>query len=175
MALTIDQKQLIVAEVAEVAGKALSAVGAVYSGLTVSEMTAMRVKARQSGVYLRVIKNTLARRAMADTAFACMSEALTGPLVLAFSMDDPGAAARLMQDFSKDFAKLEVKVIALGGKLVPAAEIARVASLPTRDQALSQLLSVMKAPVGKLARTLNEVPGKLVRTVAAVRDQKQAA
>jgi large subunit ribosomal protein L10 len=175
VALTIDQKQLIVAEVAEVAGKALSAVGAAYSGLTVSNMTAMRVKARQSGVYLRVIKNTLARRAMAGTAFACMSEALTGPLVLAFSMDDPGAAARLMQEFSKDLAKLDVKVIALGGKLVPAAELSRVASLPTRDQALSQLLSVMKAPIGKLAQTLNEVPGKLVRTVAAVRDQKEAA
>lgn len=175
MALTINQKQLIVAEVTEVAGKALSAVGAEYSGLTVAQMTTMRVKARENGVYLRVIKNTLARRAMADSSFACMSEALTGPLVLAFSMEDPGAAARLMSDFSKEYAKLDIKVIALGGKLVPVSEISRVASLPTREEALAQLLSVMQAPVAKLARTLNEVPGKLVRTVAAVRDQKQAA
>ncbi|MBD3815690.1 MAG: 50S ribosomal protein L10 [Halothiobacillus sp.] len=175
MALTIDQKQLIVAEVTEVAGKALSAIGAEYSGLTVSQMTQMRVKARQSGVYLRVIKNTLARRAMANTPFSCMSEALTGPLVLAFSMEDPGSAARLMKDYAKEFAKLEIKVVALGGQLLSVADVDRVASLPTREEALSQLLAVMKAPIGKLARTLNEVPGKLVRTVAAVRDQKQAA
>jgi large subunit ribosomal protein L10 len=175
VALTIDQKQLIVAEVTEVAGKALSAIGAEYSGLTVAQMTSMRVKARDSGVYLRVIKNTLARRALAETSFACMSEALTGPLVLAFSMDDPGAAARLMRDFAKDFAKLDIKVIALGGQLVPVSDIARVASLPTREEALSQLLAVIQAPIVKLARTINEVPGKLVRTVAAVRDQKQAA
>ncbi|MHB1230281.1 MAG: 50S ribosomal protein L10 [Halothiobacillus sp.] len=175
MALTIDQKQLIVAEVSEVAGKAMSAVGAMNSGLTVAQMTAMRVKARQSGVYLRVIKNTLARRAMADTPYSCMSEALTGPLLLAFSMEDPGSAARLMRDFAKDFAKLDIKVIALGGKLVPVTDIDRVASLPTREEALSQLLSVMKAPIGKLARILNEVPSKLVRTVDAVRNQKQAA
>jgi large subunit ribosomal protein L10 len=175
VALTIDQKQLIVAEVSEVAGKAMSAVGAKNSGLTVAQMTAMRVKARKSGVYLRVIKNTLARRAMADSSFSCMSEALTGPLLLAFSMEDPGSAARLMRDFAKDFPKLEITVVALGGKLIPAADIDRVANLPTREEALSQLLSVMKAPIGKLARILNEVPAKLVRTVDAVRNQKQAA
>ncbi|MGC9457199.1 MAG: 50S ribosomal protein L10 [Halothiobacillaceae bacterium] len=175
MALTLEEKKLVVAEVAEVASKAYSAVGAEYRGLTVEQMTAMRVKARESGVFLRVVKNTLAKRAIAGTEFECMAEGLTGPLVLAFSMEDPGGAARLMRDFSKEFDKLEVKLVALSGQLLPAADLERVASLPTRDEAISMLMSVMQAPVTKLARTLNEVPGKLVRTVAAVRDQKQAA
>jgi len=175
VALTKEQKKLVVAEVADVASKAYSAVGAEYRGLTVEQMTAMRVKARESGVYLRVIKNTLARRAIAGTEFECLNEGLTGPLVLAFSMEDPGGAARLMRDFSKDFNQLDVKLIALSGKLLPASDLERVASLPTRDEAISMLMSVMQAPVAKLARTLNEVPGKLVRTVAAIRDQKQAA
>lgn len=175
MALTFEQKKLVVAEVSEVASKALSAVGAEYRGLTVDQMTAMRVKARESGVYLKVVKNTLAKRALAETEFACMSDVLTGPLVLAFSLDDPGAAARLMRDFAKDFAKLEVKAVALGGNLMGASDLDRVASLPTKDEAIAQLMSVMQAPVVKLARTLNEVPSKLVRVVAAVRDQKQAA
>jgi len=175
VALTFEQKKLVVAEVSEVASKALSAVGAEYRGLTVDQMTAMRVKARESGVYLKVVKNTLAKRALAESEFACMSDVLTGPLVLAFSMDDPGAAARLMRDFAKDFAKLDVKAIALGGNLLEASALERVASLPTKDEAIAQLMSVMQAPVVKLARTLNEVPSKLVRVVAAVRDQKQAA
>lgn len=175
MALTIEEKKLVVAEVAEVASRAYSAVGAEYRGLTVEQMTAMRVKARESGVYLRVVKNTLARRAIAGTEFECMAEGLTGPLVLAFSMEDPGGAARLIKDFAREFDKLEVKLVALSGKLLPASDLERVASLPTRDEAISMLMSVMQAPVAKLARTLNEVPGKLVRTVAAVRDQKQAA
>jgi len=175
VALTIEQKKLVVAEVAEVASKAYSAVGAEYRGLTVEQMTAMRVKARESGVYLRVIKNTLAKRAVEGTEFACIRESLTGPLVLAFSMEDPGSAARLMKDFAKEYDKLEVKIVALGGQLLSASDLERVASLPTREEALSMLLSVMQAPIAKLARTLNEVPGKLVRTVAAIRDQKQAA
>ncbi|HHO81907.1 MAG TPA: 50S ribosomal protein L10 [Halothiobacillus sp.] len=175
MALTIEQKKLVVAEVAEVASKAYSAVGAEYRGLTVEQMTAMRVKARESGVYLRVIKNTLAKRAVEGTEFACIRESLTGPLVLAFSLEDPGSAARLMKDFAKEYDKLEVKIVALGGQLLSASDLERVASLPTREEALSMLLSVMQAPIAKLARTLNEVPGKLVRTVAAIRDQKQAA
>jgi len=175
VALTIEQKKLVVAEVAEVASKAYSAVGAEYRGLTVEQMTAMRVKARESGVYLRVIKNTLAKRAVEGTEFACIRESLTGPLVLAFSLEDPGSAARLMKDFAKEYDKLEVKIVALGGQLLSASDLERVASLPTREEALSMLLSVMQAPIAKLARTLNEVPGKLVRTVAAIRDQKQAA
>ncbi|HHO70321.1 MAG TPA: 50S ribosomal protein L10 [Halothiobacillus sp.] len=175
MALTIEQKKLVVAEVAEVASKAYSVVGAEYRGLTVAQMTAMRVKARESGVYLRVIKNTLAKRAVEGTEFACISESLTGPLVLAFSLEDPGSAARLMKEFAKEYDKLEVKIVALAGQLLSVSDLERIASLPTREEALSMLLSVMQAPIAKLARTLNEVPGKLVRTIAAIRDQKQAA
>lgn len=175
MALTFEQKQAVVAEVAEVAAKAYSAVAAEYRGMTVESLTALRVKARELGVYLRVVKNTLARRAVQGTDFECMANQLVGPLVLAFSMDAPGAAARLMRDAAKENDKLNVKLVALGGSLVPVAEIDRVANLPTRDEAIAQLMSVMKAPITKFARTLNEVPGKLVRTFAALRDQKQAA
>ena len=175
MALTFDQKQVVVAEVAEVAAAAFSAVAAEYRGITVEKLTSLRVKARQEGVYLRVVKNTLARIAVRGTDFECMSEGMVGPLVLAFSMDDPGAAARLMRDAAKENDKLNIKLVALGGQLVAASEIDRVANLPTRDQAISMLMSVMQAPVAKFVRTLNEVPGKLVRTVAAIRDQKEAA
>ncbi len=175
MALNLEQKKSIVAEVAEVAASAFSAVGAEYNGLSAEQMTELRAKARESGVYLRVVKNTLARRAVEGTEFECMTEGLTGPLVLAFSMEDPGAAARVIKDFTKENDKLVVKLVSVGGQLLGASELERLASMPTKDQAISMLMSVMKAPVEKLARTLNEVPGKLVRTVAAVRDAKQAA
>ena len=174
MSLTLEAKKAVVDEVAVVAASAHSAVAAEYSGLTVEEMTALRVKARQGGVYLRVVKNTLARRAIEGTDFECMKENLTGPLILAFSQQDPGGAARVIDDFSKQNNKLVVKLVALGGKLLAPSDIKAVASLPTKDEAIAQLMSVMTAPVGKLARTLNEVPGKLVRTVAAIKDQKQA-
>ena len=174
MALTLEQKKAVVAEVSEVAANALSAVAAEYRGLTVEEMTALRRKAREGGVYLRVVKNTLARRAVQGTEFECISDALSGPLLLAFSQEDPGSAARVVRDFAKEHDLLKVRFVAVGGELLEAGDIERLASLPTREQALSMLMAVMKAPVEKLARTLNEVPGKLVRTVAAVRDQKQA-
>lgn len=173
MALTLEEKKTVVAEVAEIAGQALSAVAAEYRGLTVEEMTQLRRKAREEGVYLRVVKNTLAKRAVQGTEFECISEGLTGPLVLAFSQEDPGCAARVVRDFAKEHDVLQVKFVAVGGEMLPAGEISRLANLPTRDQALALLMAVMKAPAEKLARTLNEVPGKLVRTVAAVRDQKQ--
>lgn len=175
MALTYAQKQAVVAEVAEVASKAYSAVAAEYRGLTVEEMTELRAEARKAGVYLRVVKNTLARRAMEGTDFACMQEGLTGPLVLAFSQEDPGAAARVINDFAKGHEKLEVRLVSIGGKMLAPEEIATLATMPTYDEAISQLMSVMQAPIAKLARTLNEVPGKLVRTLAAVRDAKEAA
>lgn len=174
MALTLVQKESVVAEVSDVARTAYSAVAAEYRGLVVSEMTALRVQARDAGVYLRVVRNTLARRALAESDFACMSDHLVGPLVLAFSRDEPGAAARLMGGFAKQNDKLVIKLVAFGGKLLEPQSIGILASLPTRDQALSQLLSVMKAPITKLARTFAEPHAKLVRTVAAVRDQKQA-
>ncbi|VAX11358.1 LSU ribosomal protein L10p (P0) [hydrothermal vent metagenome] len=175
MALNRAQKETIVAEVAEVAATAYSAVGAEYCGLTVEDMTQLRVEARKAGVYLRVVKNTLARRAVEDTEFACMQEGFTGPLVLAFSLEDPGAAARVINDFSKQNDKLIVKLVSIGGKLLELSQIEDLAKMPTYDQAISLLMAVMKAPVEKLTRTMNEVPGKLVRTVAAVRDAKEAA
>ena len=175
MALRLEDKKAIVSEVAAVAAQAYSAVAAEYRGLTVGEMTELREKARQSGVYLRVVKNTLARRAVEGTEFACMQEGFVGPLILAFSQEDPGAAARLVKDFAKEHKQLECKLVSVGGKLLGPGDLDRLASMPTREQAISMLMAVMKAPLDKFARTLNEVPGKFVRTVAAVRDQKQAA
>jgi large subunit ribosomal protein L10 len=175
MALKLEDKKAVVAEVNAVAVKALSVVGAENRGLTVTQMTDLRVKARGAGVYLRVVKNTLARKAVAGTAFECISPALKGPLVLAFSQDDPGAAARIVKAFAKDHEKLVATVVSLGGQLLGAKDLDRVASLPTREQALSQLLGVMKAPIAKFVRTLAEPNNKLARTIAAVRDQKQAA
>ena len=175
MALNLEQKKAVVEEVAAVAASAYSAVAAEYRGLTVDQMTQLRVNARKAGVYLRVVKNTLARRAIQGTDFECMQDGLVGPLVLAFSQEDPGAAARVMKEFVKTNDKLVVKLVSVGGQLLGAGELDRLASLPTRDQAISLLMAVMKAPLDKFARTINEVPGKLVRTVAAIRDQKQGA
>jgi large subunit ribosomal protein L10 len=175
MALNLEDKKTLVAEVSKVAATALSVVAAEYRGLTVSQMTDLRLKARSAGVYVRVVKNTLARKAMAGTSFECMSAVLKGPLVLAFSKDDPGAAARLVKAFAKDNDKLVTTAVSLGGQLLAASSLDKVASLPTREQALSQLMGVMKAPIQKLASTLAAAPSKLVRTLAAVRDQKQAA
>jgi large subunit ribosomal protein L10 len=175
LALNFEQKQVIVAEVAEVARTAFSAVAAEYRGITVEEMTELRVQARTNGVYLRVVKNTLARRAVKDTEFECMTEGLTGPLVLAFSQEDPGAAARVIKDFAKQNDQLNVKLVAIGGQILAPSELETLAKLPTYDQALSMLMSVMQAPIQKLAQTMNEVPGKLVRTIAAIRDAKEAA
>ena len=175
MALSFSEKEAIVADVAEVAAGALSAVAAEYLGLSSEEMTELRAKARNGGVYLRVVKNTLAKRAFEGTDYACMNEVLTGPLVLAFSQEDPGSAARVMKDFAKEHDKLVVRALSVSGQLLAAGDIDRLANLPTKDQAISMLMSVMQAPISKLARTLNEVPGKLVRTVAAIRDAKQSA
>jgi large subunit ribosomal protein L10 len=175
MALTLEAKKSVVAEVAEVAGQAFSAVAAEYRGLTVEQMTTLRRKAREGGVYLRVVKNTLAKRAVKGTEFECISDGLTGPLMLAFSQQDPGGAARVVRDFAKEHELLQVRFVSVAGEMLPAGEIDRLASLPTREQALAMLMAVLKAPVEKLVRTLNEVPGKLVRTVAAIRDQKQQA
>ncbi len=175
MALNIEQKKAVVAEVADVAGKALAAVAAEYRGLTVEEMTELRVKARDSGVFLKVAKNTLVRRAIEGTDYECMRDALTGPLLLAFSMEDPGAAARLVKDYSKEHDKLVARLVALGGQLHDVSELERLSKLPTYEQAIAILMGVMKAPIEKFVRTLAEPHAKLVRTVAAVRDAKQAA
>jgi large subunit ribosomal protein L10 len=175
MALTLEAKQAMVAEVHAVAREALSVVAAEYRGLTVSQITGLRAKARQSGVYLRVVKNTLARRAVSGTEFECIANSLKGPLILAFSTDDPGAAARVVKDFAKDNDKLVPTLVSIGGQLLPGTDIEKVASLPTRDEALSMLAGVFIAPVSKFVRTLAAPHTKFVRTVAAVKDQKVAA
>ncbi len=174
MALRLEDKKAIVAEVNEAAAGALSAVIADYRGLTVGEMTELRVKARESNVYVRVVRNTLARRAVAETEFECLTEAFTGPTLLALSIEDPGAAARLMKDFGKAHEKLEVTALAIGGELLGPEQLEAVSSLPTLDEARAMLMGTMLAPVTKLAQTLNEIPGKLVRTTDAVRIQKEA-
>jgi large subunit ribosomal protein L10 len=175
MALKLEDKQAIVAEVAEVAKSAYSAVAAEYRGLSVGEMTELRRKAREGGVYVRVVRNTLARRAVADTDFACMQDIMVGPLVLAFSREEPGAAARVIKDFAKDHNKLVVTGVSVSGKLLPASELETLAKMPTYEQAISMLMSVIQAPISKFVRTLAEPHAKLVRTIAAVRDQKQEA
>lgn len=175
MALSFTEKEAIVAEVAEIANSAFSVVIAEYDGLESTDMDNLRAKARDGGVCIRVVKNTLAYRAIEGTEYACLQDSLVGPIVMAFSQEDPGAAARVLKDFIKDNDKLVVKALSVSGQLLAASEIDRLAKLPTKDQAISMLMSVMQAPVTKLARTLNEVPGKLVRTVAAIRDEKQAA
>jgi len=175
MALRLEDKQAIVADVAKVASSALSAVVADYQGLTVGEMTILRNQARAQGVYIRVVRNTLIKRAIEGSEYECLGSVLVGPTILAFSQNDPGSAARVVKDFAKNHAKLEVKALAIGGKLLAASDIDALANLPTRDEAIAQLMSVIQAPVAKLARTLNEVPSKLVRVIAAVKDQKEAA
>jgi large subunit ribosomal protein L10 len=175
MALNLEDKRTLVAEVAAVAATAQSVVAAEYRGLTVGQMTELRAKARKQGVYMRVVKNTLARKALAGTSFESVGPRLKGPLVLAFSKDDPGAAARVVKDFAKSNEKLIATLVSLGGQILPGAQLEKVASLPTREQALAMLLGVLKAPIGKLVGTLAAPASKLARTVAAVRDQKQAA
>jgi large subunit ribosomal protein L10 len=174
VALTLERKKAVVTEVAEVAKGALSAIAADYRGLSVAEMTALRVNARNAGVYMRVVRNTLARRAFEGTDFACMNDSLSGPLVLAFSREEPGSAARIMRDYAKENDKLVIKLVSFGGKLLATSDVGRLADLPTKDQAISQLMSVLKAPIAKFVRTLAEPPAKLARALAAVRDQKQA-
>src|ERR1700680_1576021 len=163
MALNLEDKKALVAEVAEIAGEDQSVVAAAYRGLTVGQMTELRAKARRQGVYMRVVKNTLARKALAGTSFEAVGPKLKGPVVLAFSKDDPGAAARVVKDFAQANDKLVAQVVALGGQVLSARELERVASLPTREQALSMLLGVLKAPIQKLVRTLAGPPAKLAR------------
>ena len=175
MALSLEEKKAVVAEVSGMASGALSVVAAEYRGLTADELTQLRVGARQSGVGLRVVKNSLAKRAFGGTEFECMNDDLAGPLIFAFSNEDPGSAARLVRDFAKAHDKLVPKLAAVGGEKLLASDLDRLANLPTRDQALSMLLGVIQAPVEQLVRTMAEPHAKLVRTLAAVRDRQEAA
>ncbi|MDX9873838.1 MAG: 50S ribosomal protein L10 [Spongiibacteraceae bacterium] len=174
MALGLEDKKAIVADVNETAAKALSLVVADSRGCTVSEMTELRKLAREANVYLRVVRNTLASRAVSGTEFECAQDAFKGPTLLGFSMEDPGAAARIFKEFAKTHSKFEVKALAVGGQLLGAEQLDRLATLPTREQALGMLAGVLQAPISKLARTLNEVPSGVARVLAAVRDQKAA-
>ncbi len=164
MALNLTQKQEVVAELAEIAAKAHSLVASEYAGITVAKMTEMRKKARETGVYLKVVKNTLASRAVAGTEFECVQDALVGPLLYAFSMEEPGSAGRLIKEFAKGNDKLQPKVVSMGGKLLPAAHVDVLASLPTRDQALAMFLNLLMEPATRVARVFK-----------AIGDQKEQA
>ncbi len=171
MALDRKAKEALVDEVNSVAASAHSVVAAEYRGLTVTEMTELRSVARGSGVYLKVVKNTLARRAVAGTDFQCMQKSLHGPLLLAFSQEDPGAAARVIKGFAKDHDKLVTVSVAIGGELYPASDLNRLAALPTLDEARAMLLRTLHAPLTQLVRTLAEPPVMLARTLQAHSDQ----
>ncbi len=175
MAIGLEDKKAIVAEVNEVASEALSLVIADSRGVEVNDMVALRAEARKANVSVRVVRNTLAKRAVEGTEYECAQDSFKGPSLLAFSMEDPGAAARIFKDFAKENENFEVKALAVGGQLLDAGQIDVLAKLPTRDQAISMLMGTMLAPVTKLVQTANEVPGKLVRTLAAVKEQKEQA
>lgn len=174
MALNLEDKKAIVAEVSNVASGAISLVVADYRGISVPKMTALRAQAREKGVYLRVIRNTLARRALKGTIFECMDDALVGPLVFGFAQNEPSAAARLFKDFAKENDLFAVKALSVAGQFYDASQLDRVASLPTRQEALGQLAGVLMAPINKLARTIAEPHSSLVRALEDYRKQKEA-
>jgi len=174
VALGLEAKKEIVAEVNDVASRALSVAVAEYRGMEVADLTELRVKAREQGVYLRVIRNTLAKRALSDSKFDGMDDALKGPLIYGFSLDAPGGAARLFKDFSKENDQLKVTALSIGSGLLGPEKLDAVASLPTRDEALAKLLATFKAPVGKFVQTINEVPSKFARVLTAIKEKKEA-
>lgn len=167
MALSLEDKKTVVAEVKAVADEALSAVAAEYRGLSVGQMTELRVEARNAGVYMRVIKNTLARRAIEGTEFECMQETLSGPLLIAFAKDDPGASARVIKNFAKENDALKAVSLAIGGQLMEADQLDQLASLPTLDEARGMLVGMLAAPMSQLVRTLAEPSAMLARTMSA--------
>lgn len=161
MALNLSQKQEVVAELADVAAKAHSLIAAEYAGITVGQMTTMRKKARENGVYLKVVKNTLASRAVEGTEYECVKDSLVGPLVYAFSTEEPGAAGRLIKEFAKGNDKLQPKLVVVGGQMYPASHVDVLASLPTREQALAMLARVLAEPASMFARAIKAVGDKL--------------
>lgn len=173
MGANLNAKQAIVNEVAEVMGRSSSLVAADFSGIEVTAMTELRARAREANVYLRVVKNTLIKRAVDGTDFNAISDRVVGPILLAFSGEEPGAAARLLRDFRRDHQALTIKFIAMDGQVLEADALDALASLPTRDEAIARLMGIMKAPVTKLVQTLAGPHRKLVMTLAAVREQKQ--
>lgn len=174
MSLNIEQKKAVVAEVAEQFKGAEAAILAEYRGLSVSQMTELRGKARQSQIYVRVVKNSLTRRAIEGSNYECLRDQLSGPLALAISKD-PVAVAKLLAEFAKDNEALKIRAGAMGGRLMSLEQVEALAKLPSREQLLATLVGTLQAPIAKLVRTLNEVPAKFVRTLAAVRDAKGAS
>jgi large subunit ribosomal protein L10 len=173
MPLNLEDKKVLVAEVTEVAKTALSVVAAEYRGLTVTQMTDLRAKARASGVFMRVVKNTLARKAFAGTAFEPVGPKLKGPLILAFSKDDPGAAARVVKAFAKDNEKLVATLVSLGGEVLSAKDLEKVATLPTKDQARAQLLGLLMSPAQQLAAVIAAPATDLARVIAAFAEKRK--
>jgi large subunit ribosomal protein L10 len=174
LGLNLEQKQAVVAEVAAELAKAQAVIVAEYRGLDVARVTQLRAKARKSGLYLRVLKNTLARRAVKGTPFESLSDQLVGPLMYGIA-SDPVAGAKVIAEFSKENELFVIKGGAMANARMSDKDVKALALLPSREQLLAQLMGTMQAPVAKLARTLNEVPGKFVRTLAAYRDQKEKA
>jgi large subunit ribosomal protein L10 len=174
LSLNLEEKKAVVAEVGAQVANAQAIVIAEYRGMAVGDMTVLRRKARESGVYLRVLKNTLVRRAVAETPFAGLSDQMVGPLAYGIS-SDPVAVAKVLHEFAKGNDKLVVKAGAMANFVMSQKDVAALASMPSREELLSKLLGTMQAPVTQFVRTLNEVPTKFVRGLAAVRDQKQAA
>lgn len=175
MGLKLNDKRVLVEDINKHALMAMSAVIADYRGLGVSEITELRAKARVEGVYLKVVRNTLARRAVEGTEYQCLADSFVGPSLLAFSLSDLGAAARLFKDFAQENEKFDIRVLSVGGNIYGKEDIDLLAKLPTKDQSISMLMSVMQAPISKMLRTINEVPTKLVRVLSAIKDQKEAA
>jgi len=173
LGLNLEQKKAVVAEVSAQLAKAQTVVIAEYRGTEVGAMTQLRAKARGAGVYFRVLKNTLARRAMADTSFAGLSDKMLGPLAYGISAD-PVAAAKILHEFAKENEKFVIRGGAMANLVMTSRDIANLAKMPSREQLLARLVGTMQAPIAKFVRTLNEVPGKFVRTLAAIRDQKSA-
>ena len=174
MGLSLDQKQTIVSEVAARLKGAQAVIVAEYRGLGVASVTSLRAKARKSGLYLRVLKNTLARRAVQGTPFEKLAEQMSGPLMYGIAQD-PVAGAKVLAEFAKENERLVIKGGALPGSLMSATDVGALATMPSREQLLAMLVGTMQAPVAKFVRTLNEVPGRFARTLAAVRDQKEKA
>ena len=175
MTLRLQDKKQIISHITDVAEKSLALVAADYSGLSVSEVEKLRQGGKQGGVYVKVVRNTLARMALRETNFKPISDELTGPMILAFALEEPGAAAKLVSKFQKETEKLEVKAMVVDGELLPASDLKRVASMPTKDEALSMLAGTLVAPVTGVARTANEVIASLARVLNAHAEKNQAA
>ena len=173
MPMRIEDKKVAIDELQKIAAKSVSAVIADYHGTSVSELTRLRQQARESKVFLKVIRNTLAKRALSETKFSCLEELLVGPTILAFSLEDPSSAAKLVNDFSKINKNFMVKGLSLGDSLLELSKLTDLANLPTREEAISQLCGILNSPISKLTIALNQIPINLVRVMESVKQQKQ--